>query len=81
MAIVYLSQAKENRAEQLRGVSAFRKVWEGCSVNVWDREDLALASQTVLKVLDHVPVFHLACRADAQAVQTLYEVLTDRGCL
>lgn len=76
-AIVYLSQAKENVAEVLSGLTSFRKVWEGCSVNIWDKEDLSLASDTVLKVLKNVPVFHLACRPDQDAVDTLYSALTD----
>ena len=80
-AIVYLAQAPENRIEDLKGFSAFRNVWEGCSLHTWDREDLSLASDCVLKILQRVPVFHLRCRPDEGAVDTLYSVLHDRGCI
>ena len=80
-AIVYLAQAPENRIEALKGFSAFRNVWEGCSLHTWDREDLSLASDCVLKILDRVPVFHLRCRPDAGAVDALYSVLHDGGCI
>lgn len=74
-AIVYLSQAKENRITRLRGVRAFRAVWEGCTVNVWDREDVEKATKTVSEVLGRVPVYHLACTPDERAVKLLYDAL------
>ena len=74
-AIVYLSQSKENRIRRLRGLEAFRRVWEGCSVNVWSREDLDRCARTVTQVLEQVPVYHLACTPDENALRTLEEAL------
>lgn len=80
-AIVYLSQAEENTVESLAGLIAFRKIWEGCSVHTWDREDLSMASKTVLEVLEQVPVFYLRCRPDEKAVNVLHSFLMARNCL
>ena len=70
-AIVYLSQAPENTIVRLRGVRAFRRVWEGCTVDVWDREDVELATETVAAVVGKVPVYHLSCTPDIRAVELL----------
>ena len=70
-AIVYLSQAPENSITRLRGVRAFRRVWEGCTVNTWDREDVEKATKTVSEVISRIPVYHLACTPDVRAVELL----------
>ena len=73
--IVYLSQAPENTIRRLRGVRAFRAVWEGCTVNVWDRADVELASNTVTEVISRIPICHLACTPDERAVALLKQTL------
>lgn len=70
-AIVYLKQAPQTTIRHLRGAEAFRKVWEGCSVNTWNREDVELVSELVQNVLMSVPVFELACTPDESAVIAL----------
>ena len=74
-AIVYLTQAPQTTIRPLRGVQAFRKLWEGCSLHTWDREDVALCSETVMKAAELVPVFHLACTPDESAVLALEQAL------
>ena len=74
-AIVYLSQAPANSICRLKGVRAFRYVWEGCTVNFWDRSDLELATNTVSEVVSRVPVYHLACTPDQRAVELLKNTL------
>ena len=74
-AIVYLTQARENRIRRLRGLEAFRRVWEGCSVNAWSREDLNLCAGAVTRLLERVPVYQLDCTPDENAVRTLEEAL------
>ena len=74
-AIVYLSQAPRNTIRPLSGVQAFRKLWEGCSLHTWDREDVALCSDTVMKAAAQIPVFHLACTPDESAVLALEQAL------
>ncbi|MBQ8813363.1 MAG: hypothetical protein IJZ85_02545 [Lachnospiraceae bacterium] len=74
-AIVYLAQAPETTIRQLRGYEAFFRIWEGCSVNTWDEEDMRLVSETVQKVSATVPVFYLACTPDESAVIALEQAL------
>ena len=77
-AVVYLSQAPQTSIERLSGVHAFRRIWEGCSVNVWNREDMAACTQTVSDILAAVPVFHLRCTPDESAVICLEQILDKR---
>ena len=77
-AIVYLSQAPQTTACRLKGAQAFARVWEGISVNVWDRQDVALVSETVQTLLEQVPVYHLACTPDESAVIALEQLLRKR---
>lgn len=74
-AIAYLSQAPQTTIQPLRGAQAFRKLWEGCSLHTWDREDVALCSDTVMKAAVQIPVFHLACTPDESAVLALEQAL------
>ena len=55
----------------------FRNVWEGSSVNVWDKEDVARCTDTVMETVRQVPVLHLACTPEEPAVQTLEEYLRE----
>ena len=70
-AVVYLSQAPRNTVLPLRGVKAFRSIWEGCSVHVWNREDVSMIIDTVQKLITAVPVYHLACTPEEAAVAAL----------
>lgn len=82
-AIVYLSQGPNNTIRRLSGVEAFRRIWEGCSVNVWNREDLDACAQTVSEVLETVPVYHLICTPDERAVICLEQQISGKrpgGC-
>ncbi|MBR7178158.1 MAG: hypothetical protein IKD27_01375 [Oscillospiraceae bacterium] len=74
-AIVLLSQAPVNQITKLRGLRAFRAVLEGCTVNVWDRSDVELATRTVTEVIGQVPVYHLACTPDVRAVELLKQTM------
>lgn len=74
-AIVYLSQAPENTVTKLSGFRAFRYVWEGITLNTWDRDDVDLATETLSAVLNRVPVYHLACTPDVRAVELLKQTL------
>ena len=74
-AIVYLSQAKETSIRKIRGYEAFSKIWEGVSVNTWDKEDMELVSAAVQEVARQVGVFHMPCTPDESAVITLEDTL------
>lgn len=74
-AIVYLAQAPETTLRKLRGFEAFSRIWEGISVNTWDRKDLELASDTVGRIATAIPVYHMPCTPDEAAVTVLENAL------
>ena len=77
-AVVCLSQAPVTSIRRLRGYEAFVRIWEGCTVNTWDREDVALVSDAVKRLAETVPVFHLACTPDESAVVALENAMKSR---
>ncbi len=77
-AIVVLSQAKENRIQRLRGVPAFRVLWEGCSIHNWSRRDVERGTRLVSDLIRQVPVYHLACTPDEGAVAALESALREQ---
>ena len=74
-AIVYLEQAPHTSIRAMRGYEAFSRIWEGVTVNTWDREDLEKVSEVVSQTAQRVPVFHLACTPDESAVIALERML------
>ena len=74
-AIVYLAQAPVTTVRRLRGYQAFSKIWEGVSINIWDREDMELVSGVVQKVAEQIPIFHMPCTPDEAAVIALEDAL------
>lgn len=77
-AIVCLGQAPQTTIRPLRGYPAFRRIWEGCSVNTWDQTDVEMATSLVQKILETVPVFQLDCTPDESAVIALEEKLREQ---
>lgn len=74
-AIVYLGQSPKTQISQLTGFRAFRRVWEGCSVNTWNRADVEAATKIVEDIIGRVPVYYLPCTPDETAVEALEGVL------
>lgn len=74
-AIVYLGQAPVTTIRKMRGYEAFSKIWEGVSVNTWDRTDVELVSNAVKQVVETVPVYHMPCTPDESAVIALENAL------
>ena len=70
-AIVVLSQAPENRLERLSPMVAFNKLYRECTVLSWDADFVDGLSNLLIDLVQNVPVYHLACRPDADAVETL----------
>ena len=70
-AIVYLTQAADTSLQRLTGAQAFRRLWEGCSVNIWNSVDMEKTTAAVMDTLTSVPVYHLACRKDLTAIEAL----------
>lgn len=78
-AIVYLAQAPSTSIRPLGGYEAFRCIWEGCSINTWDKGDMTLAADLVQQIVEEIPIWYLPCTPDESAVQALEQAL-EGGC-
>ena len=74
-AVIFLSQAPVSTVAPLTGASAFRRIWEGCTLQTWNRQDVDRCARYVEALLGSVPVLHLACTPDISAVEALEAVL------
>lgn len=74
-AIVELSQAKENKLTRLSGAEGVKVLLSGTWANTWDSEDMTKITDTAIKIAQNVPMFHLSCLPDKEAVAILKEEL------
>ena len=70
-AIVYLGQAPETTIRRVRGAEAFFKLWEGVSVQTWDKADMENVSAVVQRTAAQIPIYHMPCTPDEAAVAAL----------
>lgn len=77
-AIVCLRQAPTTVISQIRGVAAFQKIWEGCTVNAWNKEDLNKVVDLVQQLIEVTPIYQLACTPDESAVIALQNALKEK---
>lgn len=78
-AIVYLGQAPHTTIRKLQGYEAFSKIWEGVSLNIWDKTDMEFVSAVVQKAAAELPIFYLSCTPDESAVFALEEAIRKQG--
>ena len=78
-AVVYLRQAPVTSIRTLRNREAFRSIWEGCSINAWNRDDTECALKLIEKLLMQLSVYELACTPDESAVDALEFQLRKQG--
>ena len=76
--VVYLAQSSQTTIRRLKGLEAFRRVWEGASVNTWDRKDMSLVMDTVCYLVENVPVWYLECTPDESAIIALEQQMKGR---
>lgn len=77
-AIVYLGQAPRTTIRRMRGYEAFARIWEGVSINTWDKTDMELVSKAVKQLAEKVPVYHMPCTPDESAIIALENALNNR---
>ena len=70
-AIVYLTQAPENRIERIGGMRAFGSLMEGLKANTWNLRDAEAAADSLAAAVKCVPIFKLDCLPDESAVAAL----------
>lgn len=73
--IFLVNQAKENYLEKMHGLQAFVPLFSQTLVNSWDADFMAKVTALYTELLTQVPVWRLNCRADAEAVQLVYNTL------
>lgn len=79
-AIVVLSQGPENRIRRLQPMDAVKKLLPECSCRRWDRDFMDRMLSTLLALVGQIPVYHLECRPDQDAVLLLRDtIIEDEG--
>lgn len=74
-AIVVLSQGPENRLERLAPAAAFSRIYSESTVPSWNEAFVDRFSMLLVDLVGQIPVYHLSCRPDADAVETLRRAL------
>lgn len=74
-AIVLLQQADDCNIRRLSVGEAFRRIFAGTTVNVWDAEFVDTICTLESELVSQIPVYELSCTPDKRAVQMLWDVL------
>ena len=75
--IIYLSQDNNTSIRKMTGLEAFRRVWEQISVPSWNKDAVDQISMNVLKIIKHIPIYHLCCTPDETAILAVESVLDE----
>jgi len=68
IAFVHLKQSPENKLEQLNGVKAFSSLYTSCCLMRSNTHNKEQVLDTVVTLLERIPVYGLECRPDREAV-------------
>lgn len=74
-AIVVLTQAPENCMVPLRGSNAFLPIFSETLMNTWNLAYMESITDLLMDTITNVPIYHLACRPDQDAVRLVKETL------
>ena len=74
-AIVLLAQSKETVIQRLSGLAAFKLLLPRVSYHTWAAEEAKNVTDILSALLSEKPAFHLACRPDESAVESLEKYL------
>lgn len=69
--IVYLSQAPKTSISPLLKGNAFSRIWEGISLNIWNKQDVSHCADSLIQLLSIIPFYHLSCTPDQSAILAL----------
>lgn len=70
-AVVILRQGSSNSLRALAGSEAFRAIWSGVTVPLWDNATAEKACDLALAIVNTVPVLEFTCMPDVSAVEAL----------
>ena len=74
-AVVCLEQAEKTVIEPMRGIKAFRRIWEQITIPLWEEQATEQISEMLSTLLGRIPVYRLSCTPDESAVIALENVL------
>lgn len=77
--IVLLSQAKENKVERLSVIKAVGGLMPQMVIDSWNVSARTKAMEQLLVLVQEIPVYHLACTQDVEALYCLKEQLRKDG--
>lgn len=69
--LICLSQGKENRAVRLTPLEALRRLLPEINLRRWDGHSTEKATGLLTELVTQVPVYHLTCRPDKDATETV----------
>ena len=70
-AIVVIEQGPENIIQRLYGREAFLPLFRETLMNTWNKEYMEKMTDLLMDVACQIPVYHLSCRPDQGAVNTV----------
>lgn len=70
-AIVVIEQGPDNVIRRLRGREAFLPLFRETLMNTWNKEYMEKMTDLLMDVACQIPVYHLSCRPDQGAVNTV----------
>lgn len=76
-AIVVLEQAKFNKIEKLRGVTAVKEVMQQIIIDTWNTDMTEWGINLLLELMKDIPIYRLYCTPDEEAVICLEEKLRE----
>ncbi|MGN0333092.1 MAG: hypothetical protein ACI4D9_08770 [Lachnospiraceae bacterium] len=74
-AIVVLERGEENVVRRLSGIETFSGIFPHVLYSSWDRDLTECAMTQLDNLLCTIPVYHLCCRPDKDAVEVLYRAV------
>lgn len=74
-AIIVLSKGKENRIQKLSGKEAFISLYRETLMNTWNPEYMEAMTDLLLVASKEIPVYHLSCRPEREAVELVKQML------
>lgn len=74
-AIVVLTQAPDNQIQRLSGKQAFLPLFRETLANTWNPAYMEAMTDLLMDAASSIPIFHLACRPDQDAVNTVKQAI------
>lgn len=74
-AIVFIEQAPQNIVEKMPGIKAVSKLFGETSINKWNKEAVMKSIGLIEAIAKNVPMVHLKCNMEHDAVLTLKHYL------